>query len=166
MEKNISKLFNGEFLFPFYLVICVIVILLNYICTKAQDKNAAIKIEFHIAETEPGEGLIEFAVNQSGEKFYLHPEILSTNTDIKNTSVEKYNDNFDVLIEFTYDGAKKWAEITGNNIGKRVGILLNDQLVTAPIIRAKIEQGKAKITGPFTEEQAEKIAKGILNKQE
>jgi preprotein translocase subunit SecD len=57
-------------------------------------------------------------------------------------------------------GKLKWSKITGKNMT----ILIDKKLVTAPIIRAGIDQGKAIISGGFTQEKAEIIAEGIKSK--
>ena len=74
------------------------------------------------------------------------------------------NDEFVISINFTEEGKYKWSKITGENIGKNVAILIDQKLVTAPIIRARIDQGKAIINGGFTKEEAEIIAEGIKTK--
>lgn len=63
-----------------------------------------------------------------------------------------------VSIEFTGEGAKKFAEITKRNVGKPVAIFLDDQLVSAPTVQQEIIGGNAVITGQFTTEQAKNLA--------
>lgn len=52
-----------------------------------------------------------------------------------------------VNIEFTRDGARTFARVTGANVGKRLGIVLDDKVYMAPNIRDKISGGAAVITG-------------------
>jgi len=63
-----------------------------------------------------------------------------------------------VDLEFNSEGAKKFAEITRNNIGKRLAILLDGKVQSAPLIREEIPSGKANITGRFTQEQAQALS--------
>lgn len=67
-----------------------------------------------------------------------------------------------VEVLFTEEGSRKFAEITGANVNKRMAILVDGKLVTAPLIRAKISGGRAIINGIFTHEEAERIARGII----
>jgi len=52
-----------------------------------------------------------------------------------------------VNIKFTRDGARTFARVTGANVGKRLGIVLDDKVYMAPSIRDKISGGAAVITG-------------------
>lgn len=63
-----------------------------------------------------------------------------------------------VAIEFSPEGAKKFAEITSKNIGKPLAIFLDDQLVMRPpIVESAITDGKAIISGNFTPDEAKKL---------
>jgi preprotein translocase subunit SecD len=66
-----------------------------------------------------------------------------------------------VRITFTTPGAKRFAEITHQNIRKRLAIIINGQLCEAPVIATEISGGVAQISGGFTEGQAEAIANQI-----
>jgi preprotein translocase subunit SecD len=72
-------------------------------------------------------------------------------------SQEDYNS---IEITFTQDGAKKMAKLTEENNGKLLAVLLDGKVVSAATIRSVISE-KAQITGNFTKEQAEQIAKAI-----
>ncbi len=63
-----------------------------------------------------------------------------------------------VTLKFNSEGAKKFAELTANNIGKRLAILLDGNVQSAPRIREAIPNGEAIITGRFTIEQAQDLA--------
>src|SRR5438093_10811102 len=64
-------------------------------------------------------------------------------------------------IEFSQVGRELFAAITKENINKRLAIVLDGQVVSAPVIRSEISEGKAQITGSFTEEEARKLAAKI-----
>jgi protein-export membrane protein SecD len=64
-------------------------------------------------------------------------------------------------IEFSPDGAQKFAEITKSNIGKRVGIYLDGQLISAPNVREEIRDGKAEISGQFTLQEAKDLVRDL-----
>lgn len=55
-------------------------------------------------------------------------------------------------------GADAFAEITSNNIGKMLAIVLDDKVITAPMINSRIDGGNGMITGNFSFEEATKIA--------
>ncbi|MCX7970556.1 MAG: protein translocase subunit SecD, partial [Negativicutes bacterium] len=61
-------------------------------------------------------------------------------------------------LEFTGEGAKKFADITAVNVGKRVAITLDGQILTNPVVNEVIPNGKAEISGTRTIEEAQRIA--------
>ena len=63
-----------------------------------------------------------------------------------------------ISLQFTKEGGDKFAEITGKNIGKQIPIILDNQIVSAPVVQQQIIGGTAQITGDFTIEEAKQIA--------
>ncbi|MBU2599016.1 protein translocase subunit SecD [bacterium] len=63
-----------------------------------------------------------------------------------------------IAIELDEEGANKFAEITGTNLNKRLAIVLDDKIKSAPVIKSKISDGKAVIEGDFTLEEARDLA--------
>jgi len=66
-----------------------------------------------------------------------------------------------VALSFTDKGADLFAKITERNIGKPVGIFLDQSLLSAPVVQQKIEGGNAVITGNFTIDEAKKLVISI-----
>lgn len=64
----------------------------------------------------------------------------------------------DVNLTFNPAGAKKFAEITSENVGKPLGIYLDGNLLQAPEVREPILDGKARITGYSSLEEAHRMA--------
>jgi hypothetical protein len=126
------------------------------------DVQAAVRFEVRLAEYRPAPGLREAKVSDSGRSVYLHDEIIVTNSDIESTRVIQGSDpsQYAVGVEFNAAGAEKMRAATGNHIGKLVAILLDGEVVMAPVIRTAIGPS-AVITGKFTRPQAEKIVNGI-----
>ena len=63
-----------------------------------------------------------------------------------------------VAIKFDKIGTKLFARITSNNVGKRLAIILDNTVYSAPVIREPITGGEASITGSFTFEEAHDLA--------
>ncbi len=63
--------------------------------------------------------------------------------------------------KFTSEGKKRFAEITSQNVGKRIAIIINGKLVTVPKIAAPITAGNLEITGHFNEQEAKGLAAKI-----
>ncbi len=77
-------------------------------------------------------------------------------TDINPTTGERY-----VSLTFDSEGRKKFADITGRNINKRLAIILDDVVYSAPVIQTRID-GEATITGNFSFEEARQL-QTVLN---
>jgi preprotein translocase subunit SecD len=88
----------------------------------------------------------------------LYPTDL-TGADLKTATV-----SFDqttgkpiVGLEFTQEGAVKFEELTSRNIGKPVPILVDEEIVSAPVVQGTIAGGTAQITGDFTLEEVRNL---------
>ncbi len=65
---------------------------------------------------------------------------------------------FEVSLTFSDEGAKVFARVTGANIQKRLAIILDERVVLAPTLQAKITSGRARITGMDTFESAKDLS--------
>lgn len=63
-----------------------------------------------------------------------------------------------VSLSFTKEGGDKFAKITGDNVGKPVAIVLDNEVISAPNVQEKISDGNAQISGNFTTEGAKKLS--------
>jgi preprotein translocase subunit SecD len=66
--------------------------------------------------------------------------------------------NWQVAIEFSPEGARRFGEITEQNVGKQLAIILDGTVNSAPRINERIPGGRAVITGQFTVEAARDLA--------
>ncbi|MDA3881473.1 MAG: protein translocase subunit SecDF [Prolixibacteraceae bacterium] len=64
----------------------------------------------------------------------------------------------EVTMNMNSEGAKTWARMTKNNIGKSIAILLDDYVVSFPTVQTEITGGRSNITGNFTVEEAKDLA--------
>lgn len=64
----------------------------------------------------------------------------------------------EVLLKFTAEGTKLFADITKRNLGKPVAIVLDDAVLQAPTVQSEILNGSASITGGFTAESAKNLS--------
>ena len=63
-----------------------------------------------------------------------------------------------IKMNMTSTGAKKWADLTKNNINRPVAIALDDIVYTAPNVMGAIEGGQTEISGKFTTEEAQDLS--------
>ncbi|MDD5455880.1 MAG: protein translocase subunit SecD [Candidatus Margulisbacteria bacterium] len=81
-----------------------------------------------------------------------------TGSDLKwaGPSVDQYGKSV-VSIEFTPEGARKFADVTARNVGKPLAILLDGNIISAPNISEPILGGKAQISGSFTVQEVQDL---------
>jgi preprotein translocase subunit SecD len=83
-----------------------------------------------------------------------------TGKDLKKAELTFNNQNGkpEVAIEFTADGGKKFSDVTTALVGKRLPIFLDQYPVTWPRVDTPITDGKAVISGSFTQDEAKNLA--------
>ena len=68
----------------------------------------------------------------------------------------------DVSMSMNTEGSRRWAQLTKNNIGKAIAIVLDDRVYSAPNVQGEITGGNSQITGTFTQKQTKDLA-NVLN---
>jgi preprotein translocase subunit SecD len=90
----------------------------------------------------------------------LKSRTLMTGDALENANVQ-IGDRFGephVSLKFNAQGAKDFDRITGENVKKRLAIVLDGRVHSAPVIQERISGGQAQITGSFTMEEATDLA--------
>ncbi len=98
---------------------------------------------------------------EDNEPLLVDVKAVLTGEAIKNAMVKFDQSAFNeplVAIEMNAEGAKKFAQITSDNVGRRLAIILDGKIVSAPRIREAIPSGEAVITGRFDITQARDLA--------
>lgn len=67
----------------------------------------------------------------------------------------------EVLLVFNDEGKKLFADITQANVGKVVAIFLDGKIISAPVVRSSITDGRAVISGNFNPEEAKQLARDL-----
>lgn len=81
--------------------------------------------------------------------------------DVRTQQDSYGNNEYVVRLQFTSEGAKKFAEATERNIGKPIYIIYDGQIISYPNVNDAITNGEAIITGNFTYESANSLATTI-----
>ena len=72
----------------------------------------------------------------------------------------KDNQTGEWVVNFTFDsvGARRFADVSTANVGKRFAIVLDDKVISAPVIRVPITGGRGQISGDFTANTANDLS--------
>ncbi len=109
----------------------------------------------------------DFGGESKGEVFALYAlKITEPNgrAPLEGDVITSSKDDFDqmghpsVSMQMNSDGARRWSQITKQNIGRGVAIVLDDAVYSAPRILTQIDGGNSQITGNFTIEDTKDLA--------
>ena len=112
----------------------------------------------------PGVKDPEKAIAMLGRTAMLHFQdergnVVLTGSDLKDARAQISQGNQAVVgLEFNSEGADKFADLTAKNIGKQIAIVLDGEVLTAPVVQEAITGGRAQISGSRSIEDAERLA--------
>ena len=92
--------------------------------------------------------------------FVVQKKVFLTGSDLTTArvSIDQNTSEPYVSVEFNTAGAKAFGDLTEANVGRRLAIVLDGNVHSAPQIRERIPSGRAQITGGFTSEDATDLA--------
>jgi hypothetical protein len=125
--------------------------------------SSALEFRIHIPKLQASstlENINEWASTGLTEK-YLKRAVVDYSKSNTYSKVDTL-----IKLEFNEEGRILFAKITEDNIGKTIGIFVNNVLISSPMVRDIITDGTAVISGNFTFEEAQKIVSEINSKIE
>lgn len=126
------------------------------------DLQAAVRFEVRLAEDKPSPVLMEAKASGAEMPVYIHQQVVVSNGDIASARIitGRAPERYSVGVELNASGAEKMRRATTGHVGRPMAVLIDGEVVMAPILRTPIS-GSAVITGNFTKAEAERIANGI-----
>lgn len=82
--------------------------------------------------------------------------------DIERAGIGQNFGQTEVTMNMTPAGTQKWEDLTSSNVGKSIAITMDNVVYSAPVVREKMTQGRASITGGFSVPEAKDLS-GLLN---
>lgn len=129
-----------------------------------KDKEADVLQEFASKLPEEDQILFERAVDKdTGVEFrmpYVVKKRVMLTGDVLSdarVAIGQFNDPY-VSITFDSKGGQEFDRITGENVKKRMAVVLDNTIYSAPVIQERISGGRAQITGTFTTQEANDLA--------
>jgi preprotein translocase subunit SecD len=150
-----------------FLLVAMAAVALTLFVPTVQAAEPTVQVELRRAEYESAPGLTEAKVMGTEKTIYLHASPDLTNDDIASACFVEVLDNGvgrpTVEVTFTEQGQQKMAKLSKAHLQKPLAILVDGQVVAAPVIRSEL--GKTvQITGTFSKAEAVKIADGLNGK--
>lgn len=124
---------------------------------KAIDQLSNSSADFQV-RAKATEGAIVAPAEEAG-RFYLLGPVLLSGKDLVNAQVNPDSlGRLGVSLEFNNDGARLFEEATARLVGKQLAIVLDNVVISAPVVQDRIAGGHAQITGRFTADEAGRLA--------
>ena len=122
--------------------------------------GSTAKMSFQMVAPGPGPGVTLLPLRDGTGEISVYDEVaLSGNRlDVAATGFEPDTGQPMVTFDFDRQGGAAFAEITAANIGQRFAVVLDGEVLTAPVIQQAIPGGQGQITGDFTLEEAQTLA--------
>ncbi len=125
------------------------------------------KMTFHLLDetadpsrpAPPGDETLPME-NNPAQKLVLHRRVEVDGADLTGASPARNSQTGEWVVNFVFDsaGTRRFAEVSTANVGHPFAIVLDNQILTAPVIREPITGGRGQISGNFTAQSATDLA--------
>ncbi|MGX3010364.1 protein translocase subunit SecD [Helicobacter sp. 23-1044] len=127
-----------------------------------EDRNARISVITESEASSYGDVIlpfVDFVSGESNDKILLKEIPILDGSMITDARVA-YDERGQPVISFSLNaiGAKIFGDFSGANVGKRMAVVLDNKVYSAPVIRERIGGGSGQISGSFSAEEAKNIA--------
>jgi preprotein translocase subunit SecD len=131
---------------------------------KGKEREEALLKQFEGKVPEDDQILFERVADKEGSQEFLIPYLVKKRVMLAGdvlsdarVAIGQFNDPY-VSVTFDAKGAREFDRITGENVKKRMAIVLDNTVYSAPVIQERISGGRAQITGTFSMEEANNLA--------
>ena len=123
-------------------------------------KTANLTFRFIIQGTEETFGSEKLIFEDGSEEAIVSKRIILSGENLIDANPSVDSQSSETVVNFTLDrvGAKRFGKATSTGIGKRLAIVLDDKVISAPVIRDAIVSGSGQISGDFTFQSATDLA--------
>ncbi len=99
----------------------------------------------------PPPGVMFLPGERAGERFAVRRRVEVDGANLTNARAGQDNRTGEWVVNFQFDsvGTRRFAQITRENVGRPFAVVLDDKVITAPVIREPITGGQGQISGSF-----------------
>ena len=118
------------------------------------------QLNFRLVSDEKSEFGFDELISERGEKLIVNKRIIFSGENLVDAQPRMDNQTNQPIVSFTLDrlGSQRFGKSTLNNVGKRIAIVLDNQIISAPSIREPITGGSGIISGDFSFQEATDLA--------
>ncbi len=123
--------------------------------------DQTMSVEQAMASRPPPESEVLYGTQREGRSPYLiEKRVVVSGGDLVDAQAafdQRANEPI-VTMRFNSSGARRWAQATTENVGRLFAIILDNEVISAPVIREPIIGGSSQISGSFTVQSANDLA--------
>ena len=118
------------------------------------------QLTFRLVSQEDGFGSEKLILSENNEELIVSKRVVISGDNLVDAQPQFDNQSNQPLVRFNLDrlGAQKFGRITSDNIGRRLAIVLDNSVISAPSIREAIAGGTGTISGGFSFQEATDLA--------
>ena len=123
-------------------------------------KTANLTFQFITKNSEESFGTEKLQFDDGSEEVIVSKRIILSGDNLIDAKPSMNTQENETVVSFTLDrvGAKKFGKATSTGVGKRLAIVLDGKIISAPVIREPIIGGSGQISGDFTFQSATDLA--------
>ena len=118
------------------------------------------QLTFRLVSQDKDFGSEKLTISETGEELIINKRVVISGDNLIDAQPQFDTQSNQPSVSFTLDrlGAQKFGKVTTQNVGKRLAIILDNEVISAPQIREAITAGSGNITGGFTFQDATDLA--------
>jgi len=108
----------------------------------------------------PESEVLKGSAGEGGQNYLIEKRVLVAGEDLTDAQPGFDQRTAEPIVSFKFNtnGARRFAQVTQENVGRPFAIVLDDKVISAPVIREPILGGSGQISGSFTVQQANDLA--------
>lgn len=123
--------------------------------------GSTAKLEFRmLADSPSGDVDMLPSKDEKGAKVPVERRVMADGGELTDAQPAFDQQSHEPMVSFKFNlrGAQRFGQATSENVGRRMAIVLDNEVVSAPVIRSAITGGSGQITGNFTVQQANDLS--------
>lgn len=130
--------------------------------SSGKESAEKFQVEFRKVSDTEQPGYLRMNLSGTARYYYVSNEVAIGSDAVARAELDTTRtDRPSITLILTDEGAGELAELTRTRVGKRIGIVADGLLVTAPLVMAEISSGRAVIDGHFDDLEVKRILRGI-----
>jgi preprotein translocase subunit SecD len=124
-------------------------------------EDTSMPIEQALQGRPPPESeIVNGSAAEHGQPYLLEKRVIVSGEELTDAQPGFDQRSGEPIVRFTFNssGARKFGQVTQENVGRRFAIVLDNEVISAPVIREPITGGQGQISGSFTVESATNLA--------